>query len=50
MAMMDKVLNLSVSKYAVAPGVITIAITKIAPTVCNAATTQALNKVKNKIL
>lgn len=38
--------NLSVSKYAVAPGVITIAMTRKAPTVWRAATHEADNNVK----
>ena len=39
--------NRSQSKYAVAPGVITNAITKNAPTVCIAATTEADSNIKN---
>ena len=41
--------NLSLNRYAVAPGVTTSAITRNAPTVCRAATVQALNMVKNII-
>ena len=41
--------NLSLNRYAVAPGVTTSAITKNAPTVCSAATVHALKIVKKTI-
>ena len=40
----------SVSRYAVAPGVTTIAMTRNAPTVCSAATVEADSSVKNSTL
>ena len=38
----------SVSRYAVAPGVTTMAMTRMAPTVCSAATVQAARSAKNR--